>query len=104
MGMVVNKSLLQQTATKLDQSNANGSPVLEIKRGPITKPQKNFADKIDNSYLPFVSKLRCKHNCLVPLPDIYKKIDDKDFEVTKETFENYPELYYKLLASLALIK
>ncbi len=103
MGMVVNKTLLQnmqRSGTKSGQSTANESPGLEIKKGPVGKPQKAFEDKIDNSYLPFLSKLRHKHNQLVPLPEIYKKISEKDFQVTKETFETYPELYKKFLPPL----
>lgn len=71
MGMVVNKSLLQNSQNNVasPSASASASPVLDFKKkGPIIKPQKSFADKIDNSYLPFVPKLRNKPNQLVPLP------------------------------------
>ena len=70
MGMVVNKSLLQNSQTNATSSStATASPVVDLKKkGPIIKPQKSFSDKIDNSYLPFVPKLRSKPNQLVPLP------------------------------------
>lgn len=37
------------------------------KRCVIQKPQDNFTDKIDNSILPFVPKIRQKPNALRPL-------------------------------------
>ena len=74
MGMVVNKSLLQQSQygnSSLGLNAQQGSTVIEsIKKGLLVKPQKSFKDKLDNSYLPFVPKLRHKVNQLVPLPGI----------------------------------
>ena len=69
MGMVVNKSLLEQSVNKSSGQNASSSTVID-KRRPIIKPQKFFTDKLDNSYIPFVSKLRNKPNQLVPLPSM----------------------------------
>ncbi len=74
--MVVNKSLLQSLQFN-NQNIANGSASINNsqlslieKRGITVKPQKFFADKPDNSYLPFLTKLRIKTNQLIPLPGI----------------------------------
>lgn len=36
----------------------------------MIKPQVNFSDRIDNSHLPFVPKIRVKPNAIKPLPSI----------------------------------
>ncbi len=41
---------------------------LNKKGSVVQKPQKLFQDKIDNSKLPFLPKIRQKLNALVPLP------------------------------------
>lgn len=92
MGMVVNRSLLENSTNKSVLNLGTNSAGIEIKKGPTLKPQKMFKDKIDNSYLPFVPKLRHKFNHLVPLPEIFSQIDRPDFKVTKELFEFNPEL------------
>ena len=53
-------------------SNANKTPFNEWnKKGSvIQKPQKLFKDKIDNSKLPFLPKIRQKPNALIPLKGI----------------------------------
>ncbi len=70
MGMVVNKSLLQNlqsTNNNNGQTNSNEN-TFDYKQKIIQKPQKTFTDKIDNSYLPFVPRIRKKPNALRPLP------------------------------------
>ncbi len=70
MGMVINKTLLQNLQ-QTNQANVTGSSAMAndlIRRGLVVKPQKLFLDKLDNSYLPFLPKLRIKPNQLVPLP------------------------------------
>ena len=78
--MVVNKSLFQSL-----QSNQNSAILAQTTKGPsnqsfpatnsvktiIQKPQRLFEDKIDNSYLPFVPKIRKKPNALRPLPGTF---------------------------------
>lgn len=57
----------------------------------IQKPQKLFKDKIDNSYLPFVPKLRQKPNALRPLAEIFTKLDSLD-KLEQELFDENLEL------------
>lgn len=74
--MVVNKSLFQslqsnQNSAMLAQttkSSNNQSQNVQAVKTMIQKPQRLFEDKIDNSYLPFVPKIRKKTNALRPLP------------------------------------
>ena len=71
MGMVVNKSLAQtltKTVTKSSTSNGVEFSQFTNKKGLVIKSQLSFKDKIDNSNLPFIPKLRHKPNALRPLP------------------------------------
>ena len=43
---------------------------IQISNKTILKPQQHFIDKIDNSYLPFLPKLKIKVNSKSPLPGI----------------------------------
>lgn len=72
MGMIANKSPLMQNSKSSPQSIAQkASPMsasLAInKKGFIPKPQETFVDKVNNSNLPFVPKIRQKPNALTPL-------------------------------------
>ena len=70
--MVLNKSLAEtsNSSNKTSSLNSSGNNFYEWnnKKGSVVqKSQKNFADKIDNSMLPFVPKIRQKPNALAPL-------------------------------------
>lgn len=92
--MVVNKALLQNVSQKSNGPNSSTSfNSHDMKKSVMIKPQKSFKDKLDNSYLPFVPKLRNKPNKLIPLPDIYCELDHAKFVLSKDVFENNPELY-----------
>ena len=95
MGMVVNKTLLQNANQRSNNETKNVTSYNnhDLKKGVMIKPQKVFKDKLDNSYLPFLPKLRKKPNQLIPLPDIYNQLDHEKFELSKEVFEKNPELY-----------
>ena len=93
--MVVNKSLFQSLqsnqnvamsaqTSKTQQNNANMQHEI-TKKTVIQKPQKLFSDKIDNSYLPFVPKLRTKPNALRPLPGKYEFSNAQSFYNFKTT-------------------
>jgi hypothetical protein len=56
----------------------------------IQKSQQFFKDKVDNSYLPFVPKIRCKPNGLKQLPEIFSRLDQID--INDKLYEQYPEL------------
>jgi hypothetical protein len=45
----------------------NGTGDWNKKGSVIQKPQKQFQDKIDNSFVPFLPKIRQKPNALTPL-------------------------------------
>jgi hypothetical protein len=45
-----------------------------IRNKIIAKPQQYFDDKIDNSYLPFLPKIRVKQNAVMPLQGKYFKL------------------------------
>jgi hypothetical protein len=99
------------------QSAQNGGSYSEWnKKGSvIPKPQKLFKDKIDNSLVPFLPKIREKPNALVSLSGKFKKLhwkylkneiknfilfagifsllDDNSVEVTQQLFEENLELY-----------
>lgn len=94
MGMVVNKTLLQNANQRSNNETKNVTSYNnhDLKKGVMIKPQKVFKDKLDNSYLPFLPKLRKKPNQLIPLPDIYNQLDHEKFELSKEVFEKNPEL------------
>jgi hypothetical protein len=69
--MVVNKSsLANSNGASFSSQNRYGVatvPGLE-KRGPLMpKPQLIFKDKVDNSELPFLPKIRQKQNAIKPL-------------------------------------
>ena len=76
--MVVNKSLFQSlqsnqnsailSAQNSKSPNNQASYIMNNNKTLIQKPQRLFQDKIDNSYLPFVPKLRNKPNALRTLP------------------------------------
>jgi hypothetical protein len=73
--MVVNKSLFQSLQSNQNsamaqtaKSSNNQSQNIQAVKTMIQKPQRLFEDKIDNSYLPFVPKIRKKTNALRPLP------------------------------------
>jgi exosome complex exonuclease RRP6 len=57
----------------------------------IQRPQKLFKDKIDNSYLPFVPKLRQKPNALRPLAEIFTKLD-KLSKIEQDLFDENLDL------------
>ena len=42
--------------------------IKQISNKIIGKPQLHFKDKIDNSHLPFIPKLRLKSNAITELP------------------------------------
>lgn len=70
MGMVANKSLVQslQSSNSNGQTNSNENTFDYKQKNIIQKPQKLFNDKIDNSHLPFVPRIRKKPNALRLLP------------------------------------
>lgn len=51
----------------------------------LIKPQIYFTDKIDNTLIPFVPKLRIKPNSIKELPEIFTKLDE--IEINEELFE-----------------
>lgn len=75
--MVVNKTMAQSLYKSDSKINAgaSGSDVSQFshKKGAMPKPQLSFKDKLDNSNLPFIPKIRHKHNALRPLPGKIKK-------------------------------
>jgi hypothetical protein len=79
MGMVVNKTLLQtlQTNNNTRIVAGNSSQNDLNKKIVVEKPQKYFKDKIDNSTLPFLPKIRQKPNALRPLPGIFNQLEKK---------------------------
>ena len=96
MGMVVDRSLLESLRSPIQRggiigvpitptaghvANFNNSRLHENTKGVPAKSQLLFKDKPDNSYLPFVSKLRQKPNALVPLPGTYANITSYCFFV-----------------------
>ncbi len=77
--MVVNKSLLQTLQSTspntrhvagIGKGSAAGPNADFTKKIVVEKPQKFFKDKIDNSNLPFLPKIRQKPNAMVPLPGL----------------------------------
>ena len=92
MGMVINKSLLQSVSVGNKTLPGQTSVYVDKNKGVIDKPQTLFADKPDNSHLPFVPRLRSKPNCLQPLPEIFSKLDEQRKEIDKQFFENNLEL------------
>lgn len=72
--MVLDQSKQPNTSSGSLTANKNGPGSLSDinkKASAIQKSQRLFKDKIDNSELPFVPKIRQKPNALVPLPGIY---------------------------------
>ena len=77
MGMVVNRPTLDASN---QNSGTSDKPIVlssgldpradHTKKMVQQKPQKFFQDKLDNSLVPFVSKLRSKPNALRELPGI----------------------------------
>jgi hypothetical protein len=70
--MVLNKgengAPSKSNGTNSTQKAQNGSFAEWNKKGSmIPKPQKNFQDRIDNSLVPFLPKIRQKLNALTPL-------------------------------------
>lgn len=98
--MVINKDQeknLQQTANRqIKTSNEIIYSQFSNKKGNFQKSQLFFKDKIDNSHLPFIPKITTKPNALVPLPEIYQKISQIDFEMSHEVFKENDELYFYL--------
>lgn len=94
--MVVNKTLLQSVMTTNQKqqvsSNLSTGVFIDKTKGVIEKPQTLFADKPDNSHLPFVPKIRSKPNCLQPLPEIFSQLNELDQEIDKDFFETNSEL------------
>ena len=70
--MVIDKALLQKLTSPVkgvasSSGSALGGDDKKVS-GVILKPQRLFKDKVDNSYNPFVPKLRKKHNAMSELP------------------------------------
>lgn len=72
MGMMAVNKNFSSDKSKSNSNNATSSPGINLstftKRGVIQKPQIQFKDKINNSILPFVPKIREKPNALRVLP------------------------------------
>jgi len=56
----------------------------------MVKPQANFADRVDNSQLPFLPKIRVKPNAIQPLPQIFTQLDT--IKIGEDLFQQNPEL------------
>lgn len=72
VGMVSNKNPgvgpVGIGSTSVAKSSPNVNLATFVKRGAIPKPQAQFKDKVDNSNLPFLPKLRQKPNAQKSLP------------------------------------
>ena len=72
--MVAGSKNIQSIVTKTPNSDSKQTPGTNlgtfVKRGAIQKVQIQFKDKVDNSSLPFLPKIRQKPNALKPLPGI----------------------------------
>ena len=123
--MVVNKSLVQslqatsieESTSEVASSSSSSSPATQAvsnsrmksqffhmnKKTVMAKPQLTFKDKIDNSHLPFVPKLRNKVNASAPLPDVFAKLDALGGKFDRDLFEANMELYDFHLAFLKLL-
>lgn len=71
VGMIGSKNI-HSNIMKTPNSDSKQTPGANLavftKRGAIQKAQLQFKDKVDNSSLPFVPKIRQKPNALKPLP------------------------------------
>ena len=61
------------------------------KQNNLNVISKLFNQKIDNSYIDFIPKLRYKHNALQPLPEIFSSLDKKDLIKDKQFFTQNSE-------------
>ena len=61
------------------------------KMNSFSSNKKNIFE-IDNSYDPFIPKIRYKPNALVPLPEIFKNLDRPDLVKDEIFFKNNPEM------------
>ncbi|CAF0830592.1 unnamed protein product [Brachionus calyciflorus] len=95
-GMVINKELAKNLQTTLNRNQTTSSGMehtqFSMKKGQIQKSQILFEDKIDNSSLPFLPKIKYKPNALKPLPDIFNLIRNDNFEINAEVFQENIEL------------
>ena len=61
-------------------------------RSKMNSFSSNKKIEIDNSYDPFIPKIRYKPNALVPLPEIFKNLDRPDLVKDENFFKNNPEM------------
>jgi hypothetical protein len=96
MGMIVDKSSPKMSTNDPFSSNnsskyATSMAMTSKKNSQFVKPQLDFKDKIDNSHLPFISKIRHKPNAMKMLPPSFEKLKDSS-NINEALFENNLEL------------